>query len=249
MTLHCSVCIFFRHKNNLVLNYALFGVPAWKGKVWSRNRVLARDKEGLGLILPHVSYDPGPRRRITLTGLHTHKGTDTQTWQMAKHHGGDWHSLSHTSLLSLLNTQPTDTQIYTHTYTHACMNTHIHWGSETQDEARLTAGMSCTALVTFLAVEINYLRLLSNKKTHLSLKHCDSLPWISMSLETWVPQLKYLSVFLNPAGCWNQEYGLPTLHTSKAVLSQEGLKIRDNIPIQKQQFSLVWSTKQGRRLS
>lgn len=56
---------------------------------------------------------------------------------------------------SLLNTQLTDTHIHTHR----------HWGSEAQDEAQLTAGMSCTALLTFLAVEINYLRLLWQENT------------------------------------------------------------------------------------
>lgn len=85
---------------------------------------------------------------------------------MAEHHGGDWHSLSHTSpSLSLLNTQRTDTHLE-----------HTRRGSQAQDEARLTAGMSFPALVTFLAVEIKYLRLFSNKKTHLSLNCCDSLP-------------------------------------------------------------------------
>lgn len=57
------------------------------------------------------------------------------------------------------------------------MNTHTltRWGSEAQDEVRLTAGMSYTAPVTFLAVEIKYLRLLSNKKKkQLSLKHGDA---------------------------------------------------------------------------
>lgn len=62
-----------------------------------------------------------------------------------------------------------------HRHTHISP-AHTHTGSEAQDEARLTAGMRRTALVTFLAVEIKYLRLFSNKKTHLSLKLCDALP-------------------------------------------------------------------------
>ena len=82
-------------------------------------------KEGPGMKSPHVSSDPGPRGHITLSHTHTH--THTQTWQMAKHHGGDWHSLSHTSLLSLLNTQPTDTQICRH----ICMRTHTHTHTHT----------------------------------------------------------------------------------------------------------------------
>lgn len=67
---------------------------------------------------------------------------------MAEHHGGDWHSLYHTSpFLSLKHTTHRHTNIQPH------MLEHTHRGSQAQDEARLTAGMSFPALVTFLAVE------------------------------------------------------------------------------------------------
>lgn len=74
-------------------------------------------------------------------------------------------------------------------HTHICMNEHTHCASEAQDGARLAAAMSYSAMVTILAEEIKYLKRLFDKKTHLSLKYCTRLPWISMNLETWSTRL------------------------------------------------------------
>lgn len=166
----------FRHKYNHVLNYARLSVPAWSGGIWSRNHVSLTYMARLEAILLHVSttLDPvgkrhsqmlaHPQGRAHTTRAHTHKHG---RWQSIMGEIGT-RSLTLPFTFSLKHTA--------HRHTHTFMNTHTltRWGSEAQDEVRLTAGMSYTALVTFLAVEIKYLRLLSNKKKNKKKNSCHS---------------------------------------------------------------------------
>lgn len=125
--------------------------------------------EGTGSVVTSRFYDSGHCRRMNvLTHTYTHG-----RWQSIM---GEIGTQSHTHFpsLSLKHTAHRDI------HTRICMNepthTHTFCASEAQDEARLTAAMSYSAMVTILAEEIKYLKLLFDKKTHLSLKYCAPLP-------------------------------------------------------------------------
>lgn len=114
-----------------------------------------------------------PQGRAHTTRTHTHKHG---RWQSIMGEIGT-RSLTLPFTFSLKHTAHRHTHVYEHTH----MLT--RWGSEAQDEVRLTAGMSYTALVTFLAVEIKYLRLLSNKKKNSCHSNTEMPPTPYPSLE------------------------------------------------------------------